>query len=62
MITLLGVAIFVIVIVIGAADRQSGLRLFQKYAAPRMNTGRQWDEPWDEPEPRHRRQRRKHDH
>jgi hypothetical protein len=34
MITLFGTIIFVTVIVIGAADRNSGLRLLQKYESP----------------------------
>jgi hypothetical protein len=45
MITLFGTIIFVTVIVIGAADRNSGLRLLQKYespwhAGPRRDTSR----------------------
>jgi hypothetical protein len=45
MITLFGTIIFMTVIVIGAADRNSGLRLLQKYespwhAGPRRNTSR----------------------
>jgi hypothetical protein len=34
MITLLGMVIFATVIAIGALDRNSGLRLFQKYESP----------------------------
>jgi hypothetical protein len=47
MITLLGTIIFATVIVIGAVDRNSGLRIFQKYESPWRITG----PPRDAPEP-----------
>jgi hypothetical protein len=36
MITLLGLLIFVTVVMIGVLDRNSGLRLLQKYESPRQ--------------------------
>lgn len=57
MLTFLGAIIFVTVIAIGAADRNSGLRVFQKYESPWMITG----PPRDPPDRSRRRQRRGHD-
>ena len=39
MITFLGIIIFAVVIMIGVHDRNSGLRLFQKYESPWRLTG-----------------------